>query len=234
MPLQKISDVASGYDLVADEYARRISEELQHKPLDRQLLDRFAESVRNGGVACDLGCGPGHIARYLGQRGIAVCGMDLSAGMVERARQLNPEIEFRQGDMRALPVPDNTWAGIAAFYAIVNLPPRDLVQALQEMFRVLVAGGRLLLTFHIGQDTSQIEDLWDSGAALEFHFFRVSTVADYIRDAGFEIEEIIEREPYAPEVEYQSRRAYIFAQKPKTSLTSALPESSTSRPRSIT
>jgi ubiquinone/menaquinone biosynthesis C-methylase UbiE len=217
---EKISDVQSGYDLVADEYARRIYDELQHKPLDCQLLDRFAESVRHAGVACDLGCGPGQIARYLHARGIQVCGMDLSAGMVARARQLNPDIQFNQGDMRALPVKDNTWAGIAAFYAIVNLPSHDLVPALREMLRVLVPGGRLLLSFHIGEDTSQIEDLWDSGAALEFHFFRVETVASYIRSAGFEVEEMIEREPYAPEVEYQSQRAYIFAQKPKTKITS--------------
>jgi ubiquinone/menaquinone biosynthesis C-methylase UbiE len=218
---EKISDVAAGYDLVADEYARRISEELQHKPLDRRLLDRFAESVRSTGVACDLGCGPGHIARYLRQCGIPVCGMDLSLGMVERARQLNPDIAFNQGDMRALPVHDNTWAGIAAFYAIVNLSPRHVVQALREMARVLLPGGRLLLSFHIGEDNSQVEDLWNSGAALEFHFYRVGTIAGYIRSAGFEIEEIVEREPYAPEAEYQSRRAYIFAQKPRTKITSA-------------
>jgi ubiquinone/menaquinone biosynthesis C-methylase UbiE len=218
---EKISDVASGYDLVADEYARRIYDELQHKPIDCRLLDRFAESVRNAGVACDLGCGPGHIARHLHRLGIRVCGMDLSAGMVERARHLNPGIEFDQGDMRALPVQDNTWAGIAAFYAIVNLPPQDLVQALREMLRVLLPGGRLLLSFHMGEDTSQIEDLWGLGAGLEFHFFRGSTVASYLRSTGFEIEEIVEREPYAPEVEYQSRRAYIFAQKPRTKITSA-------------
>jgi SAM-dependent methyltransferase len=218
---EKISDVASGYDLAADEYARRIYDELQHKPLDCRLLDRFAESVRRDGIACDLGCGPGQIARYLHRRGIQVCGMDLSAGMVEQARQLNPGIEFNQGDMRALAVKDNTWAGIAAFYAIVHLAPHDLVQALREMLRALVPGGRLLLSFHIGEDTVQVEDLWDSGAALEFHFSRVETVTSYIRNARFEIEEIIEREPYAPEVEYQSRRAYIFAKKPRTTMTSA-------------
>jgi ubiquinone/menaquinone biosynthesis C-methylase UbiE len=218
---EKISDVASGYDLVADEYARRLSDELKHKALDCRLLDRFAESVRNAGVACDLGCGPGHIARYLRQCGIPVCGMDLSLGMVERARQLNPDIAFNQGDMRALPVQENTWAGIAAFYAIVNLSTRDVVQALREMFRVLLPGGGLLLSFHIGEDNSQVEDLWNSGAALEFHFYRVGTIAGYIRSAGFEIEEIVEREPYAPEVEYQSQRAYIFAQKPRTKITSA-------------
>lgn len=218
---EKISDVQSSYDLVADEYARLIYDELQHKPLDCRLLDQFAERVGSTGVACDLGCGPGHIARYLHERGIQVYGMDLSAGMVERARQLNPDIKFTQGDMRALHVEDNIWAGIAAFYAIVNLPPGDLVQALQEMMRVLVPGGRLLLSFHIGEDTAQVENLWDSGAALEFHFFRVGTVAGHIRSAGFEIEEIIEREPYTPEVEYQSQRAYIFAQKPRTKITSA-------------
>jgi ubiquinone/menaquinone biosynthesis C-methylase UbiE len=218
---EKISDVKSGYDLVADEYARRLYDELRHKPLDCQLLDRFAESVRNTGITCDLGCGPGQIARYLHERGVHVCGVDLSAGMVKRARQLNPGIEFHQGDMRSLSVQDNTWTGIAAFYAIVNLPPADLVRALREMLRVLEPGGRLLLSFHIGEDTSQVEDLWDSGAALEFHFFRVATVADHVRSVGFEIDEIIERAPYAPEVEYQSRRAYIFAQKPRTTIPSA-------------
>jgi hypothetical protein len=34
--------------------------------------------------------------------------------------------------------------------------------------------------------------------------------------AGFHIDEVVEREPYAPDVEYQSRRAYIFAHKPGT------------------
>ena len=218
---EKISDVATCYDLVADEYARRLYDELQHKLLDRRLLDRFAESVRDAGVACDLGCGPGQVARYLHERGVKVCGMDLSAGMIERARRLNPGIKFNQGDMRALPIRDNTWTGIAAFYAIVNLPSNDIAQVLREMLRVLAPGGRLLLGFHIGEDTSQIEDLWDHGTALEFHFFRVSTVVGCLSSAEFEIEEIVERRPYAPDVEYQSRRAYIFATKPMTMITSA-------------
>lgn len=155
----KISDVQSGYDLVADEYARRIYDELQHKPLDCKLLDRFSGGLRSAGTVCDLGCGPGQIARYLRGQGVGVCGMDLSAAMIQCARRLNPGMQFNQGDMRALPVTDNSWAGIAAFYAIVNLAHDDLVHALQEMMRVLVPGGRLLLSFHIGEDTSQIEDL---------------------------------------------------------------------------
>ena len=218
---QKIDYVQASYDRVAEEYVRRVYDELQHKPLDRQLLDRFAHNVRDVGLVCDLGCGPGQVAHYLRKRGIAVCGMDLSPGMVERARQLNPDIEFCCGDMRALDVPEGAWAGIAAFYAIVNLAPADVAQAMREMERVLRPGGQLLLSFHIGDETLHIEDLWGCAVCLDFYFFSTEDVVGSLRTAGFDIDEVVERKPYAPEVEYQSRRAYIRARKPSGKMTTA-------------
>src|SRR5436190_8040760 len=203
----------ASYDMVADEYARRIFDELQHKPLDRQLLDRFAASVRDVGPACDMGCGPGHVARYLHGHGIQVCGIDLSPAMVERARRLTPGIEFRQGDMMALDALDGAWAGIAAFYSIIHVHRGDITQALGELRRVLRPGGILLLAFHIGDDTIHLNEWWGHKVSVDFFFFRPDEVAGCLRATGFEIEEIIEREPY-PDVEHQSRRAYIFARRP--------------------
>jgi SAM-dependent methyltransferase len=204
----------TSYDRVADEYVRRIFEELQHKPLDRQLLDRFAASVRDVGPACDMGCGPGHVAHYLHEHSVPVCGVDLSAEIVERARHLTPGVEFRQGDMMALDIPDETWAGIVAFYSIIHIPRADIVKALLELRRVLRPDGLLLLTFHIGDDTIHLDDWWDQAVCVDFFFFRSAEMAAYLTSAGFEIEEIIEREPY-PDVEHQSRRSYIFARRPQ-------------------
>ena len=191
----------------------RIYDELRHKPLDRQLLDRFADSVREIGLACDMGCGPGQVARYLHERGAQVCGVDLSPEMVQRARRLNPGIDFQQGDMLALDVEDEAWAGIAAFYSIIHIPRDDLVRALRELRRVLQPGGRLLLTFHIGDEVKHLEEWWGYKVSVDFLFFRSDEMAGYLKSAGFEIEEIIERDPY-PDVEHQSRRAYIFARRP--------------------
>jgi ubiquinone/menaquinone biosynthesis C-methylase UbiE len=134
--------------------------------------------------------------------------------MVERARRLNPGIEFVQGDMLALDVADKAWAGISAFYAIVNFPPDDLLPAMREMRRVLQPGGWLLMSFHIGEQIEHVDDLWGCATSLDFYFFRTEQVTSNLRKAGFEIEEVIEREPYPPEVEYQSRRAYISARRP--------------------
>jgi len=208
-------DHRNSYDLVADEYVRRIFDELKHKPLDRQLLDRFAASVRDVGTACDMGCGPGHVARYLHQQGVRVCGVDLSPAMVERARRLTPGVEFREGDMMALDAADETWAGIVAFYSIIHIPRADMARTLDELRRVLLPGGTLLLAFHIGDDTVHLDEWWGQDVSVDFFFFRSDEMGGYLRAAGFEVEDIIEREPY-PDIEHQSRRTYIFARRPRT------------------
>ena len=215
MDMPDFTDCQTSYDQVADEYARRLFGELQHKPLDRALLDRFAASAREAaGLVCDMGCGPGQVARYLHERGVRVCGVDLSATMVELARRLTPGVEFQQGDMMALDVPDATWSGIVAFYSIIHIPRGSLTRALGELRRVLRPGGPLLLAFHVGEETIHLEEWWDRKVCVDFFFLQPAEVADALRAAGFELEETIEREPY-PEVEHPSRRAYVFARKPQ-------------------
>jgi hypothetical protein len=39
-------------------------------------------------------------------------------------------------------------------------------------------------------------------------------MAGYLAEAGLTVQEIIEREPYGPDVEYPSRRGMIWAVKP--------------------
>jgi ubiquinone/menaquinone biosynthesis C-methylase UbiE len=205
--------VRESYDRIADEYARHLFNELEHKPLDRELLTRFAAEVAGRGQVCDMGCGPGHVARYLRDAGATVFGLDLSPSMVEQARRLNSGISFREGNMLALDLPDASLAGIAAFYSIVNIPEASHPLVFREMARTLQPGGLLLLAFHIGDEVLHPEELWGRPISMNFFFFRPLSIRNQLEAAGLQIEEAVEREPYAPEVEHQSRRAYIFARK---------------------
>ena len=207
--------IRDNYDRVADEYARRIYAELQHKPLDRRLLDRFAAATAGRGEVCDFGCGPGHVARYLHDAGARATGLDLSPAMLDQARRLNPGMTFRQGNMLALDLPDNSFAGIAAFYAIVNLPESELPAVFREMHRVLQPGGLLLLAFHIGDEIRNVTAMWERPVSMDFYYFQPAVIRRLLESAGLQIDEIVERDPY-PEDEHQSRRAYIFATKPAT------------------
>ncbi len=198
MDEQTLRTIQQSYDCVADEYARHIYTELQHKPLDRELLTRFAARVKGKGDVCDMGCGPGHVARYLRDAGATVFGLDLSAGMLQQARQLNPDITFRHGNMLALDLPDASLAGISAFYAVVNLPKASLPQIFREMARVLQPDGLLLLSHHVGDETIHRNEWWDRPIAMDFHFLQPLAVKSELEAAGLVVEEIIEREPYAP------------------------------------
>lgn len=69
-------DIRESYDSAAAAYAEHLSDELARKPLDRHLLNRLAEETRGRGLVADLGCGPGHVARYQSQQGVTIFGVD--------------------------------------------------------------------------------------------------------------------------------------------------------------
>ena len=208
--LNRKADVTRSYDVVADEYAHRISQELEHKPIDRRLLDRFAESVAGRGQVCDVGCGPGHVTRYLHERGVDVFGIDLSPRMIEVAAKLNPGIEFAVDDVLALQVADASWAGALAFYSLIHLTREEIPVALRELNRVLRADAPLLIAFHEGEETVHLEEWWERPVSLDTYFFPVGWFSDQLVQTGFQVEDVVVRPPYAG-VEVETRRAYIQA-----------------------
>ena len=210
---QIIQDTQTSYDRVAVEYGERFKDEMDDKPFDRDCLNRLVREAGELGPICDLGCGPGQIARYLHRQGVQTLGVDLSANMVAEAQRLNPEIHFHQGDMLSLPDADNSWGGIAAFYCIIHIPREQIVNALQEMKRVLKPGGILLLAFHIGTEIKHLDDWWEKPVNLDFAFYLPTEMESWLKEARFELLETLVREPNT-DVEAATHRAYIFAKKP--------------------
>ncbi len=206
-------DIVTTYDTIAEQYAADYFDELARKPFDRELLAKFADLMPKGARVCDLGCGPGHVARYLAGLGLDVLGVDISLSMVTVARKLNPDLQFEQGDMLRLQFADESFAGIAAFYSLIHIDRPRVPQALGELFRVLTKGGRLLAAFHAGDGEVHREEF--HGHTVSFHatFFGIEEMEGALQSTGFLVEESIDREPY--DFEYQSRRAYILARKPE-------------------
>ena len=208
-----VQDTQTSYDRVAVEYGERFKDEMDNKPFDRDCLNRLVREAGELGPICDLGCGPGQIARYLHSQGVKTLGVDLSANMIVEAQRLNPEIHFHQGDMLSLPDADNSWGGIAAFYCIIHVPREQIVNALREMKRVLKPGGILLVAFHIGTEIKHLDVWWEKSVNLDFAFYLPTEMASWLKEAGFELLETLIREPNT-DMEAATQRAYIFAKKP--------------------
>lgn len=211
--MQKTTSVIQCYNTTAKEYAQKYMNELQHKHFDRILLSAFAKENKGKGKMIDLGCGPGQTTRYLYDQGCEnITGTDLSPEMINIAKELNPHINFETADMLALRYPDNYCDSALAFYAIVHFDYAELKLALKEIKRVLKSGGEFLFSFHVGSDIVHLDEFLDQKVNIDFYFFETAKVTELVSECGFEIVDVLERQPYK-EVEYPSKRAYIWIKK---------------------
>jgi len=158
----------------------------------------------------DLGCGTGAHARELLDRGATVEGLDRSRAMLAYARRrLGADVPLHQADLSApLPLPDDRFDAVLA--SLVLHYVEDQVRPLREVHRVLVPGGRLVLSTHhpaldhvlSGGDDYFATALWDDtwtvgGEPVTMRFWRrpLHAITDALATAGFAIERIAEPQP---------------------------------------
>jgi len=101
--------------------------------------------INRGEKVLDVGCGTGVIALTAAQRGAKVRGIDLTPALLERAKAnaalAEVEIEFREGDVEALPYKDGEFDVVLSQFGHMFAPRPEV--AISEMLRVLRPGGRI-------------------------------------------------------------------------------------------
>ena len=106
-----------------------------------QIRARFRESPPR---LLDDGCGTGWYVEQLAPFCAEVAGIDVSAGMLERARDRAPQGALLHADARELPFPDQRFEVVFLARVLSHLPDAD--RALKEMARVLTRGGLAIVT----------------------------------------------------------------------------------------
>lgn len=175
----------AAYDETADEYAARYGGDF---PGLDDWRARFLARVKEGEPILEVGCGPGRDMAWLEAQGWPVVGVDLSVGMLARARTL-ARGPLAQMDMRQLAFPAKCFGGVWCLASLLHLPKADASLALGEMRRVLTPGGALMLAIQEGEGEG-----WETspyGRAVGRFFARYSqeeAEAMLVR-AGFNVRE---------------------------------------------
>lgn len=186
----RTEELGNAHDVLAPFYAERLADAVYRMPVDRAVLDLFAELVVGAGLGtevADVGCGTGRLEPYLAARGLRPRGVDLSPVMVETARRDHPDFDFGPADVRDLPFADASLAGVVCWYSLMYLPPEDRPRAFGELFRVVKPGGFLTTAFKAG-DGSHRRGGHTTGLGIAFDIWWLSPeeMTARVADAGFE------------------------------------------------
>lgn len=174
------------------------------------MLD--AVGIRAGQAVLDVACGTGvltrHAADRVGPDGRAV-GLDLNQAMVDVASRVRPELDWRRGDVAAIPFDDDSFDVVTCQAALFFFP--DVVAALREMGRVARPDGTIgvqvfsrigdqpaygpwvaMVARHAGEDAWRLlGTYWSQGDTDQLRLrcaeagLRVSAVHDLVRPAYF-------------------------------------------------
>lgn len=147
-------------------------------PLTRQLL--ALGGAMNGCRVLDLGCGRGETAALLAlEYGAAVTGVDISPQMIEKCHTAYPEIPFCTADAQVLPFADGSFDTVVCECCFSVFA--DPEKAFREVNRVLVPGGKILLS-----------DLWQrgdlpAGSGMVRNLYSREAWLKMVSDAGFAV-----------------------------------------------
>jgi SAM-dependent methyltransferase len=201
------------YNQVADDYAAERWDELSKKHFDRLLLKEFASVNKDKEPCADFGCGPGQTTKFLHDNGMQdLIGVDLSPTMIRAAQRLSPQIKFETGDLLNIVYPAGSLGSVLAFYAIVHFTNDQIKKCFEEINRVLKSGGDFLFSFHVGDEIVHFDKAHDKEIDVDLFFFKTDDIVELLYRTGFNLVDAIERRPYE-DVEYPSRRAYIWTRK---------------------
>jgi len=187
------SKVRQHYDEVAEIYDRRYDRNRgrsYYSHLSRHIL----EHLPKGKKLLDLGCGTGlFIQRYRKYGGIAI-GLDISPGMIQKARSRCNSGQFAVGNAEILPFRDDSFDALSSLLAFSYL--KEPESMLREAYRVLRPGG-VIAVVTLGKNlfTSGLPAIYAMGEAMRIRhvgvgdfgerYYSESEMTELISAVGF-------------------------------------------------
>lgn len=132
------SDVAKEYDSY---YQTETGESIDS--IEKEIISEHLKNLPKTNWL-ELGCGTGHWTKFFSESGLNLTAVDNSEAMLEFARSKNiKNVKFLNANASRLPFSDACFSGIISITMLEFVD--DLHQVLNEIDRVLISGGTLVL-----------------------------------------------------------------------------------------
>ncbi len=143
---QHVYTVQEFYRAHEHEFLAR-AEVTAYKEEELKFISSVLGRPRMGSLILDAGCGMGRLTFPLLSMGYDMCGVDISANLIARAKVIAPNhaARFQEGNLMKLPYLANTFHGVLLMWHVISEVSEYLFSVCKELSRVLKHGGVLVL-----------------------------------------------------------------------------------------
>lgn len=179
----KINEIVDKYTQTKAYYDRNVDDYIQNtQNLDiSNLRNKFLRLIPKGGKILDAGCGPGRDLKLFKAFGYNPTGVDLSKGMVDRARKVC-DCPVYQQSLTNLNI-DEKFDGIWAMASLLHIKRNEIPKVLKSFYKLLNPQGILFTSIKEGKG----ERVDKKGRF--YTDFGLEEMENYISQAGFTIKE---------------------------------------------
>jgi SAM-dependent methyltransferase len=171
------------YDRLAEWRERRVHPRHYYSQELRRLVQNL--TLPDSRIL-EVGCGLGDLLASLG--GSRRVGIDISPGMISRARSRHPELELHVADVERDPLPEGPYDAIVLSDSVGHFD--DIQRAFERLGPLLAPGGRLVVTYY--------SFLWEPALKLaerlglktpwpEENWLSMNDIENLLRLADFEV-----------------------------------------------
>lgn len=154
--------------------------------------DAFAALLPERATILEIGCGPGHTAKYFVRKGLRVTGTDISDEMISIAAGDVPEARFFVLDIYEADTVEETFDAVYAKAVLLHMPKKDIPRVLSTIRRALKPGGFLYVAVkeqREGKPEEEVltEDDYGYEYSRFFSYFTLAEMLSYVRLADYGI-----------------------------------------------
>lgn len=158
---------------------------------DTQEISAFVDLVPQGAQVLDAGCAAGRDVAILSEYGLQPIGLDLSAALINEAKNRHPNLDFIVGDFTQLEFEDESLDGVWSRAGVVHVPDEATMRkVLSEFYRVTKPGGALAIRTKARREAQDQFVVRTDKLSNEERFFNLQDPAEFeqlVRGAGYTV-----------------------------------------------
>jgi len=175
------------YDRIAPDYCKKTRQSKFLEWEESYIKKLLLFISKSDPLILDVGCGDGRHTILIERNGGRAIGIDLSKNMIEEARSLYPDGDFRKMDMRRLLFGNNSFEGIWASGSIYHVTKSEARKVIREFRRVLKVDGVVAVNFKLGSgEVMEANPKSYSGSPRYFAYYTRNEMRNMFSNFGFE------------------------------------------------